>query len=432
MRRLSLEQVVALGPAQNAEAPESVSSAVRAIVTDVRLRGDVAVEAYRARLDAEASRKWPDFAVPKAEREAALVALDPKLRAALAEMVSRVSSFAHRQLSQLQAFSYEVVPGVRCAQRVKPLTRVACYVPAGQHALPSTAIMTALTARTAGVSEVIVVCPRPSPVVLAACELARADRVLAVGGAHGVAALAVGTRKIPRVDLICGPGGVWVAEAKRQLGGVVGTDLPAGPSEVMVLADDSADFDLVLADLLAQAEHDPAARPLLGTTSLELAEKITRRVKQGFAEQPNQEAIEAALKQNGLICVCRSRMELAELADALAPEHLAMHVRDPEALLENVHNFGAAFLGGRASEVFGDYGAGPNHVLPTGGAARYTGGLSVFTFLRVQTILEMTPSAAAALAAPTALIARAEGLEAHAAAAELRARRAAGSDTEHS
>jgi histidinol dehydrogenase len=222
------------------------------------------------------------------------------------------------------------------------------------------------------------------------------------------------------VDLIAGPGGVCVAEAKRQLAGVVGTDLPAGPSEVLIVADETASADLVYADLCAQAEHDPAARPLLVSTSLPVLDAVEKRVAQGFADRPNRDALEGAFARSGLLVHAASLVEAAAVADLLAPEHLEVMVADPDAFLARVRHFGAAFLGPHSAEVFGDYGAGPNHVLPTGGAARFTAGLSVYTFLRCQTTLRLDARAARALAPGTAALATAEGLAAHAAAARLR------------
>lgn len=421
VRRVTIEEAIARGPADVAEADATVREAVARIVADVRARGDAALLEHRAKLDGEAAARWPGIEVPRGELEAALAAMPAPLRGALEGMADRVRAFAERQRGQLASFEVEVEPGVLCGQRVRAVARAGCYVPSGAHPLPSTAIMTALTARVAGVGEVILASPRPSPLVLGAAALAGADRVLAIGGAHGVAALAFGTARVPRVDLVCGPGGVFVAEAKRQLAGVVGTDLPAGPSEVLVLADERARADLVIADLMAQAEHDPAARPLLGTTSEGLAGAVEARVARGFAGAANEEALRLAFERGGLVCVCPDRAGLARLADALAPEHLSLHVDRPDELLEAISSFGAAFLGAAAAEVFGDYGAGPNHVLPTGGAARFTGGLSVHKFLRLQTTLRLAPEAALRLAGPTAALAEAEGLAAHADAARRRA-----------
>jgi histidinol dehydrogenase len=421
VRRITLDEAVRAGPAALAEVDPAVRDRVAAIIAEVRARGDGAVDEYRRRLDGDAAARWPEIEVPRPAWDGALAATAPRVRAALEGMAARVRAFAERQRAQLASFEVEVEPGVRCGQRVRAVERVACYVPSGAHPLPSTAIMTALVARAAGVREVIVASPRPDALVLAAAAIAGADRVLALGGAHGVAALAFGTARVPRVDLICGPGGVYVAEAKRQVGGAVGIDLPAGPSEVLVLADERASAGAVIADLMAQAEHDPAARPLLGTTSDEIARAVEARVARGFAGEPNEAALAGAFAANGVVCLCEDRAGLARLADALAPEHLALHVERPEALLAAISHFGAAFLGGAAAEVFGDYGAGPNHVLPTGGAARFTAGLSVATFIRWQTTLALAPEAARRLAEPTALLAEAEGLAAHAAAARLRA-----------
>jgi histidinol dehydrogenase len=417
MRRISLDEALARGPAAAADPGDEVRRRVGEIVADVRARGDAALDEWRGRLDPGAP---PALEVPRDACDKALASISGPVRAALEGMAARVAVFARRQRAQLVDFEVETEPGVLCGQRVRPVERAGCYVPAGRYPLPSTAIMTALVAREAGVGEVAIACPRPAPVVLAAAAIARADRVFAMGGAHAVAALAFGTARVPRVDLVCGPGGVYVAEAKRQLAGVVGVDLPAGPSEVLVLADASARADLVIADLLAQAEHDPAARPLLGTTSEEIAAAVEAHVARGFAGAPNGAVLTASCATQGRICVVADRAGLARLADATAPEHLALHVERPAELLARISHFGAAFLGEEAGEVFGDYGAGPNHTLPTAGAARFAGGLSVATFLRLQTTLRLTAPAAARLADATATLAEAEGLAAHAWAALLR------------
>lgn len=419
VRRIDLEGLLEAqrGPR---EAPAGVSERVAEIIARVRAEGLPALLALRDVLEPEAARAWPGLEVPEPTWSEALAGLEARLRDALAAMKDRVERFARAQREALQDVDVELLPGLRCAQRVRAIDRVGCYVPGGRHPLPSSLVMTAVTARVAGVREVVCVCPNPTPLVRAAARLAGATRLLAMGGAHAVAALAYGVEGLPRVDLIAGPGGVWVSEAKRQVQGQVGIDLPAGPSEVLVLADDTSDPARVIADLEAQAEHDPSARPLLATTSEALADRVEAHVRAGFGGRPNEGALAAAFREGGLIVVCASRRELAGAANAIAPEHLSLHIEDPDALLPAIDHFGAAFSGGHAAEVFGDYGAGPNHVLPTGAAARFTAGLSVHTFLRVQTVTRMTRAAAAALAEPTALLADAEGLDAHARAARLR------------
>jgi len=421
MRRITLDEALAAGPAALAETDPAVRAKVAAIVDDVRRRRDEAVDEYRARFDPEAAAEFPAIEVPRGRWADALFSIPAPLARALEGMIDRVRAFAARQRAQVASFDVELEEGLRCGQRVTPVGRAACYVPSGRHPLPSSAIMTIVPARVAGVPEIILATPRPHPTVLAVAALCEVDRVLAIGGAHGIAALAYGTGRVPRADVISGPGGVYVAEAKRLVAGHVGTDLPAGPSEVLVLADETADVERVFLDLCAQAEHDPLARPLLGTTSEALADEVLTRVERGFRGHPNEAELTASFEGQGLLAVVASRDDLARLADALAPEHLALHVERPQELLARISSFGAAFLGGATGEVFADYGAGPNHVLPTGGAARFTAGLSVLSYLRLQTTLSLTPDAARAIAPMTALLARAEGLEAHAQAAEARA-----------
>jgi len=420
MKRMSVEELIAQGPAQAAEMPKVVQENVKKIISNIRNRGDEALQEYRTMFDPNSVEEWERMEIPKEQWHQALEALPKTLREALEGMAKRVRAFAEKQREAFRSFEMEIEPGVICGQRVQPIESVGCYVPAGRHPLPSTAMMTAIPAKVAGVKKVVIASPNPSPEILAVAALAEADVVLAIGGAHGIAAMAFGTEQVPRVDLICGPGGVYVTEAKQQLSGIVGIDLPAGPTEVLVLAGEDAHADWVMADLLAQAEHDTAARPLLGTTSEALAQAIEAKVAAGFGGHPNQEAIEASIAANGVICVCDTREQLADIANAIAPEHLSIHVENPRELLKDISHFGAAFLGESAAEVFGDYGVGPNHVLPTGGASRFTAGLSVSHFLRLQTTIEMSPDAAKRLAEPTAAVARAEGLESHAQAALCR------------
>jgi phosphoribosyl-ATP pyrophosphohydrolase/phosphoribosyl-AMP cyclohydrolase/histidinol dehydrogenase len=281
--------------------------------------------------------------------------------------------------------------------------------------------MTALTARAAGVETVVVASPRPAPVTLAAAALAGADFFLAVGGAQAVAAMAFGVEGLPQCDVIVGPGNAYVTAAKQLVSGEVRIDMLAGPSELLALADEHADPALVAADLLAQAEHDPDAFPMLVTTSAAVLDATEAALFEQLATLPTRPMAEVAL-QRGAAIVVENLEQACAVANALAPEHLAVHVREPTTLRPQLRHFGALFLGEGCAEVFGDYGTGPNHVLPTGGTARSQGGLSVLDFLRTQMWLELAPDAAPQLVDDVVRFARLEGLEAHARAAEMRRR----------
>jgi len=345
-------------------------------------------------------------------------ALAPRDRAVLARTAARIEAFARAQRAALGALALPI-PGGRAELAYVPVERAGCYAPGGRHPLPSSVLMTALTARAAGVDEVWLASPRPAPVTLAAAHLAGVRGVLAAGGAQAIAALAFGVEGLPACDVVVGPGNRYVTEAKRQVAGRVGIDLLAGPSELVVLADESADPRLVAADLLAQAEHDPDALPVLVTTAPALAEAVERALEIALATLPTAPTARAALARGGCF-FARDLAEACAWVDALAPEHLELALREPEAARARLRHHGALFVA-PACEVLGDYGAGPNHVLPTGGSARATGGLSVLTFLRTRTTLQLDdPGAARELLADAAHLARLEGLEGHARAAEAR------------
>ena len=312
------------------------------------------------------------------------------------------------------------VPGGRAGHRVAAVERAGCYAPGGRFPLPSSVLMTAVTARTAGVSEVWVASPKPDDVTLAAASVAGADALLAVGGAQAIAALAYGAGPVPACDVVVGPGNRWVTAAKKLVAGRVGIDMLAGPSELVVLADDTADAVVVAADLLAQAEHDPDALPVLVTTDAALAIAVDAELERDLESLPTRPTAEAALA-NGFTVVVDDLDQAITVCDRLAPEHLQVLTADPQTVAERLNHWGGLFVGEMSAEVFGDYGVGPNHTLPTGGVARFKGGLSVLDFLRVRTWLRMEPGdATEGLARDAAALARLEGLEAHARAAECR------------
>jgi histidinol dehydrogenase len=302
---------------------------------------------------------------------------------------------------------------------------VAVYAPGGRAAYPSSVLMGVIPALVAGVREVIVCSPagpdgRPPDTLLAACALAKADRLFAIGGAGAIAAVAYGTATVPRVDKIVGPGNAYVTEAKRQVNGRVAIDCPAGPSEILILADDSADASLIVRELFAQAEHDPDAAAVLVSTSARLIDEVCLAIEAEIGAEPRADIIRASLDANGALLLADSDDEMIEFANRYAPEHLALYVREPRALLARVRNAGTVFLGSAASVAFGDYVTGANHVLPTAGLARAYSGLSTLDFIRWTTYQEIDVSAARMLAGVTATLADAEGLPAHARAARAR------------
>lgn len=383
------------------------------IVEDVRVRGETALR-EQAELHGDLS-PGQGFVLDRSRLDQAAEGMTPAELEVLLRVAARIRAFATGQMESLSDFDVPVTGG-RAGHRWIPVASSGAYAPGGRHPLPSSALMTIIPARVAGVATVWAASPRPTEVTLGAAAVAGADGLLAVGGAQAVAALAFGTVS-PACDLIVGPGNKWVTAAKKHLYGEVGIDGLAGPSEILVIADDSADPELVAADLLAQAEHDPEAVPVLVTTSSSLLDEVDRALSRQLTDLPTSETASAAL-DNGFALVVSTTAEAASVADEMGPEHLALHVEDPDELAGSVHSFGSVFIGRGSAEVFADYGVGPNHVLPTGGGARFQSGLSVLTFLRSPTWSRLDDPGA--LIDDTVHLARLEGLEAHARAAQLR------------
>jgi histidinol dehydrogenase len=397
-----------------------VEKRVAAILESVRRGGDRALLRYTARFDG-VKLAPRELVVADREIAAAARAVPAKVVRALREAHRRISRFHRRELEK----GFEIrEPGLRTGMRITPLQRVGVYVPGGRAAYPSSVLMNVVPARVAGVSEITVVTP-PSPTgikpeVLLAAKIAGATRVVRAGGAQAVAALAYGTRSIARVDKIVGPGNVWVATAKRLVFGVVDIDMIAGPTEVLVIADASARADFVAADLLAQAEHDPDAAAICITTSRDKAAEVAAEVARQLAELARREIAAKSLARHGLILVVNDLARAVELANAIAPEHLELFVRKPRGLLPRVRNAGAVFLGEYSTEPLGDYVAGPNHVLPTGGSARFSSPLGVYDFVKRTSIIEATRQGLARVAASAVALAESEGLTGHAAAIRRR------------
>ena len=395
---------------------------VQAILEDVRDRGDDALRDWSEQLDRGVPPAWT---VPHEVLQAAWNSLSQADRDAIDHAARNIRTFAEAQKLSLQAMEIEIEPGVTAGQRIVPVDRVACYVPGGRYPLPSTVLMTVIPALAAGVQHVVVLTPPklggwPDTHILAAAYRAGATAVHPVGGAQGIAAAAYGTQSITAVDMIVGPGNSWVTEAKRQVYGIVGIDALAGPSEVMVLCDASANVRTVAADLLAQAEHDPDAEAIAVTDDRDFAEQLVAEVQRQLAILPTREIAAQSIAKHGRVVLVANRVAMVQLANERAPEHLEIVTHDADELAKHCTSYGGLFIGHDAAEVLGDYCTGPSHVLPTGRAGRYTGGLSALTFLKVLSTQRANPGAAAGLAKTAAHLARIEGLEAHARAAEER------------
>lgn len=380
------------------------------IVESVRAGGEEALRAHAEEFgDIDTGRS---LTVDREDLRAAFEGLEEEDRDLLKRVHSRIAKFARAQRDGLSDLNI-AIEGGQAGHRWIPVNSVGAYAPGGRYPLPSSVLMTVTPARVAGVTSVWVASPRPSQLTLASAWVAGADGLLQVGGAQAIAALAFGT-VTPTCDLIVGPGNKWVTAAKKHLFGEVGIDGLAGPSEILVIADDTADPATVAADLLAQAEHDVDAIPSLVTTSADMADRVEAELATQLADLPSADVARSAL-DNGVCVIVESITRAAAVSDMLAPEHLAIHTEDPRPVAMQVRNYGSIFVGGAAAEAFADYGAGPNHVLPTGGGARYSGGLSVLTFLKASTWLAVDDPAH--LIEDTARLARLEGLEAHARAA---------------
>jgi histidinol dehydrogenase len=411
------------------EAP--VREAAARILADVRARGDEALLEYTRRFDGWEPAGAEALALGPEAFAAAYRGLPAAGRKALALAARRIAEF-HRRETDGEVEAYRDATGATLAQVVRPLARVGLYVPGGTARYPSSVLMTAVPARVAGVADVIVCSPgvrgtgEMDAWTLAACHVAGVSRLVRVGGAQAIAAMAYGTASIAPVDKICGPGNAWVAAAKRLVFGRVDIDMIAGPSEILVLADAKADPAEVASDLIAQAEHDVRAVSVLVTPSAKLAEATRAEVERQLADLPRRDIAAAALRDRGAAVVARDLAEAVRLADEFAPEHLALHAANAPALVKRISRAGAVFVGTSTPEAVGDYVAGPSHVLPTAGTARFASPLSVGTFKRRMSVLDLSPRALAAVAPAVEALARAEGLEGHWRAVAVRVQRAAG------
>jgi len=409
----------------SAETDAAIEGRVAQIIDDVRARGDAALLALTARFDALQAADMAALEIGPPELRAALARITPAQRAALEQAAERVRSYHQRQLDACcKSWSYRDENGTLLGQKVTPLDRVGIYVPGGKAAYPSSVLMNALPAQVAGVPEIVMVVPTPggerNALVLAAARLAGATRVFTIGGAQAVAALAYGTQTVPRVDKITGPGNAYVASAKRRVFGQVGIDMIAGPSEILVLADGSTPPDWVAMDLFSQAEHDELAQSILLSPDAGYIAAVREAIERLLPGMPRRAVIAASLAGRGALIHTRSMEEACEISNRIAPEHLEVSSREPQRWEPLLRHAGAIFLGAFTSESLGDYCAGPNHVLPTSGTARFSSPLGVYDFVKRSSLIEVSEAGAQVLGPIAAELADGEGLQAHARAARLR------------
>ena len=395
-----------------------VTASVAAIVEDVKERGDEAVREYSLKFDGWAG----EMPVSESEWAEGAAQCDAFLLQVMKEAAQNIADFHRRQIPQ--GFEIEKEKGVILGQKVTPLERVGIYVPGGTAAYPSTVLMNAVPASVAGVKEIIMVTPakegRIKPEILAAAKIAGVTKIFKVGGAQAIAALAYGTQTVPAVDKITGPGNIYVATAKKLVYGQVDIDMIAGPSEILVIADESADAERAAADMLSQAEHDVLASAVMVTTSARLAELVAAEIERQLTDLPRREIAQRSIEDNGRVIVAESLDDAVEIANALAPEHLEVYTSDPFALLPRLVNAGSIFLGGYTPEPVGDYFAGPNHTLPTSGTARFSSPLSGADFVKRSSYIHYTKEALEEAGEKIAAFAESEGLQAHANAVRIR------------
>lgn len=409
----------------SAETDHAIEERVAAILADVQARGDAAVLEYTQRFDGLTAASVASLEITRDELQAALQAITPAQRTALEAAAQRVRSYHERQLDACgRSWSYRDEDGTLLGQKVTPLDRVGIYVPGGKAAYPSSVLMNAVPAKVAGVGEIVMVVPTPkgerNAMVLAAAAIAGVDRAFTLGGAQAVAALAYGTATVPAVDKITGPGNAYVASAKRRVFGKVGIDMIAGPSEILVLADGSTPPDWVAMDLFSQAEHDELAQSILLCPDAAYIACVAEAIDRLLPGLPRRDVIRASLEGRGALIHTRSMEEACEISNRIAPEHLEVSSAEPARWEPLLRHAGAIFLGAFTSESLGDYCAGPNHVLPTSGTARFSSPLGVYDFQKRSSLIEVSEAGAQVLGPIAAELAYGEGLQAHARAAELR------------
>ena len=399
-----------------------VGRRVGEILADVRAHGDDAVVRYTEKYDGVGATRVSDLELPRAALKAALAGLERTQRDALTLASSRIRKYHEKQLGK--SWQYTEADGTTLGQRVTPLDRVGLYVPGGKAAYPSSVLMNAIPAKIAGVRELIMCVPTPrgerNSLVLAAAAITGVDRVFTIGGAQAIGALAYGTRTIPQVDKIVGPGNAYVVEAKRQVFGTVGIDMISGPTEILVICDGSTDPDWIAMDLFSQAEHHETSQAVLVSPDKAFIERVQKSIDRLLGEMHRKDIIDASLRRRGALIHVKDLDEACEIVNRIAPEHLELSVADPKKLLGKIRHAGAIFLGRYASEALGDYCAGPNHVLPTSRTARFSSPLGVYDFQKRTSIIAVSRKGAQKLGPLAATLARGEGFQAHARSAELR------------
>ncbi len=401
---------------------DRIRKRVKNILDEVMHGGDRAVIKFTRKFDRVSLK---NIRVKPAEINRAYKSADPGFMRAIKAAATNIKKFARSQAAQIRPFRLQVTPGVIAEQKIIPVQRVGIYVPAGRYPLVSTLLMCAVPAKCAGVSEIALCSPpdrsaQVNPLILAAAAMLGITEIYKIGGAQAIAALAYGTGSVKKVDKIVGPGNCYVTQAKKEVYGTVGIDLIAGPSEIMIIADKFAEPAIIAADLLAQSEHDAEASAVLVTDSQGLAIEVKKEIKRQLASMKTRKTAARSITKNGLIILVKNIHEAVEIANRKAPEHLELQVKDPSAWVKKIRNYGSLFVGGYAAEVLGDYSSGLNHTLPTSGAARYTGGLSVRDFLKFQTVLKVTKKGLARIGPVAEKLAQAEGLDGHARAVKIR------------
>lgn len=405
---------------------EAIDSSVAKILSAVKENGDLAVLDFTKQFDRLNVASVSELEIPIKDLEQAYKALSAEQKNALDVAAQRVRAYHEKQKMEAgcHSWEYEEADGTRLGQKVTPLDRVGIYVPGGKAAYPSSVLMNAIPAKVAGVEQVVMVVPTPdgsrNPLVLAAAYLAGVDRVFTIGGAQAVGALAYGTKTIPSVDKIVGPGNAYVAAAKRRVFGIVGIDMIAGPSEILVLCDGSSNPDWIAMDLFSQAEHDEQAQSILLCPDAAFIEQVQDSINKLLPEMPRAKVIEASLSNRALLIQVKDMSEACEIANAIAAEHLEICAADPRKWADKIRHAGAIFMGNYTSESLGDYCAGPNHVLPTARTARFSSPLGVYDFIKRSSMIEVSEDGAQTLGSVASILAHGEGLQAHARAAEMR------------
>ena len=416
--KTQLAQLTAFEGAQD----ETIDSTVAAICQDVRHRGDAAVIDYTARFDGLKAASMADLELSQNELKVALAAISSAQRDALEQAANRIRIYHEKQ--KIGSWQFTEADGTVLGQQVTALDRVGLYVPGGKAAYPSSLLMNVIPAKVAGVGELILTTPTPNgernALVLAAAAISGVDRLFTIGGAQAVAALAYGTQTIAQVDKICGPGNAYVAAAKRRVFGVVGVDMVAGPSEILVICDGNTDPDWIALDLFSQAEHDEIAQAILLCPEAEFIERVAQSIEKLIQTMPRKTVIAASLANRGALIQVRDLDEACAIANEIAPEHLELSVDNPEQWTAKIKHAGAIFMGRFSSEALGDYCAGPNHVLPTSRSARFSSPLGVYDFQKRSSIINVSQAGAQTLGNIASILAHGEGLPAHARAAEIR------------